>query len=141
MKKQSSVFGTLLLTIMGILLIIIALMNIVLFIVGDSTIADVSTRRFGGSTDGYPSSSRYQWSVDYSFKASDGKIYDGTSTRRGSDTSVKVERKVYYLPSQPRINALSSEVRPNVGQIIMIAIGGLLIYVPFERRLKWKKIK
>ncbi|HZJ83608.1 MAG TPA: hypothetical protein VFD57_07345 [Clostridia bacterium] len=135
-KENGGVVGEILLMIMGILLIALALINLILFIIGDSTIADVSTRRIGGAHDGRPSSMRYDWSIDYSFMASDGKNYSGTSTRRGSDLSVKLEKKVYYLPINPRINALASEVKPNIGQIIMISLGGFLIYVPFDKRSK-----
>ena len=46
---------------------------------------------------------------------------------------VKVENKVYYFSFQPRLNSLSSEVRPNAGQIIMMLLGGFLLSVAFKK--------
>jgi len=126
-KESSGLGGKILLILVGAALIAISLINIILFIVGDLAIANVSTRRMGGAIDGRPLSSRYEWSIDYSFVAVDSKTYHGTLRRHGSDISVEVERKVYYLPINPRINALSSEVTPNIGQLIMILLGGFLI--------------
>ena len=121
---------------MGILLIAIALINVILFFIGSTAIPDVSTRRRGGSIGGLPTSKRYEWSIDYDFEASDGNIYKGTTTRRGSDMSINVEKKVYYLPINPRINSLASDVKPNFAQLIMLGLGALLIYVPFDRKNK-----
>ena len=135
-KEKSRLGGKILLVIVGMALITMALINIILYMVGDSVLADISTRRVGGADDGRSSSGRYEWSVDYSFIASDGKTYNGTSTRRGSDLAVAVEKRVYYLPANPRINALASEVRPNIGQVIMILLGGFIIYVPFDKKSK-----
>ena len=130
---KGSIFGKIILFIVGLMLILIASINILLFIFGDTSTANISTRRVGGSNDSYPAESRYEWSVDYDFLASDGNVYNGTTTRRGSDMGVKVENMVYYFSFQHRLNSLSSEVRPNAGQIIMMLLGGFLLSVAFKK--------
>lgn len=135
MKKQKngSQFGRVILFSVGIMMILLALMNVLLFIFGETALANVHTRRIAGSNDMYSSKYRYEWSLDYDFKASDGQIYNGTTTRRGSDMSVDFENEVVYFTPAPIFNSLSREVKPNLGQIIMLGLGAFLIYVAIKK--------
>jgi hypothetical protein len=131
--RKGHIMGRFILGAVGVMMIALALMTILLYFMGDTAQAQVSTRRVGGSRDGAPADSRYEWSIDYEFTAANGSTYYGTTTRRGSDMSVKFDRKVYYFKAVPNLNALAGEVRPNVGQLVMIGLGVFLVSVAFGR--------
>jgi len=116
-------------SLVGLSMLLLGLGNSLLFFVGNTTAAHIETRRFGGSTDQYPASGRYEWVVNYSFVAEDGKTYEGNTRRRGHDLGVSVERTVYYLPQAPVFSALEREVRPNPGQLVLVVLGLFLIVV------------
>ncbi|MHB1133750.1 MAG: hypothetical protein ACYC4L_15360 [Chloroflexota bacterium] len=122
-------FWRILISLIGLSMVFLGIGHSVLFFVGDTAIADVKTRRFGGSSDQYPASGRYEWEVAYTFKADNGGSYQGHTRRRGSDTGASVERTVYYLPQAPIFNALENEVRPSMGQLALLALGVFLIVV------------
>lgn len=108
-KKKNSIradlFWRIAISVLGALLILLALQDFSLFFFGKTAVADVNTRRVGGERDGLGNDKRYSWSVDYTFPA-DGRTFEGHTTRLGSATSVAVSRTVYYLsvcpvPEQP----------------------------------------
>lgn len=132
-QPRRQIGGRILLFLVGSLLILMALLNVFLFIFGQTSHAEVHTRRFGGAKDGYGGDKRYEWSIDYSFQASDGGLYHGTTVRRGSDLQVQVEKTVYYLPALPQLNTLEKEVKPNLGQLILLGLGLFLIVVSWSR--------
>lgn len=123
-------------SLVGLSMISLGIGHFALFFVGDTAIADIATRRFGGSSDQYPGSDRYEWEVDYTFKADDGETYEGHTRRRGYDLGVTVERTVYYLPQAPMLNALEREVWPNLGQLVLLGLGAFLIVVVNKRHKK-----
>jgi hypothetical protein len=128
-SESNSPFWRLLLSLVGLSLVLLGIGHFLLFFVGSTAVADIETRRFGGSTDQYPASARYEWAVDYRFVAADGRTYEGHTRRRGHDLGVTVERKVYYLPQAPVFNALEREVWPNLGQLVLVGLGLFLIVV------------
>lgn len=127
------------LTFVGLILILLALVTSLIIVFGTETSAHVSVRRFGGAIDGAPANARYEWSLDYSFTASDGKSYNGTATRRGSDTSVKFTPRVKYLSSLPRFNVLVDTSPYGIGQVLYLIMGWLLIYLPRAPKTGRKK--
>lgn len=116
-------------SLVGAALILIAASQFLLFLFGETTGVHVSTRRQGGANDGATSGQRYTWSLDYFFEDQNGVTHNGTTTRRGSDMSVNVDNKVYYFTFAPVINALESDAKPKMGQLIYCVLGVLLIYV------------
>lgn len=127
--KASNGFWRIFMTLAGVILILLGTSRFALFFLGEKVSANVETRRFGGADDNYKPNMRYEWSVDFTFRDSDGVLRSGHTTRRGGDMGVSVEKTVYYLKVAPYINSLSSEVEPNLGQFIMIGLGVLIILV------------
>lgn len=135
-SKISKIFWRIAISVIGLALILLALVSISLYFFGESTTAKVTTRRYGGADNNYAASKRYEWSVDYTFRDKEGKKYSGHTTKRGSDMSAKVSNKVYYFASAPFINSLESEVEPNAGQPVLIALGTLLLVVMNKKKKK-----
>lgn len=133
MKRNTSgkpaLFWRIVITFIGLFLILSTISNAALFMFGETTHASVTSRRFGGSNNGYPADKRYEWSVEYSFFDKDGSEYTGYSKRRGSDMSVEVSREARYFDFAPFINSLSDEAVISPIQLISISIGLFLIYV------------
>ena len=127
--KKPALFWRAIISIIGLFLIVNAVFNILLFAFGDSAAARIEKRRFGGSNDAYPASSRYEWSVMYEFTDDVGNQHTGYTRRRGSDLSVYVETEVRYFSFAPSIHALSDEAVLSFGQLVAVGIGCFLIYV------------
>ena len=115
-------FWRIVISAMGIILILMAVGNLLLFFIGDTAEAAVSTSRYGGERQGAVSDKRYTWYVDYTFRAND-KTYEGHLTNLGSATSVLVNRTIYYLPFAPFFNTPEDTAEPNLGQLAMITAG------------------
>lgn len=136
-SKQQRLTGLLwriLVSVIGLALILMALVHLLLFLFGETAAADVALRRFGGADTGKPPSARYQWSLDYTFTDDSGEKHDGHATRRGSDSSVKSDVRVYYFTFAPFLNTLESEAEPNLGQGLLIGVGLFLLVVMNKKR-------
>lgn len=121
--EKSKLFWRVAISTVGVVLILMAVGNLLLFIFGGSANAAFSTRRYGGERVGAVNDKRYTWYVDYTFQADNGKIYEGHLTKLGSATSVSVENPVYYFTFAPFLNTTGDTAKPNAGQIVMIAAG------------------
>ena len=64
-SKRSALFWRIVISAIGIILILMAIGNLLLFIFGDTAQAVVSTRRYGGERQGAVNDKRYTWYVDY----------------------------------------------------------------------------
>lgn len=135
-SKASKIFWRIGISAVGIALILMAVGNLSLFFFGESTTANVTTRRYGGADNGRPISQRYEWSVDYSFSDKEGKPHSGHTNRRGNDLGLKVENTVYYFPFAPFINSLENEAEPNIGQPFLLGIGTLFLFVMNKKKEK-----
>lgn len=137
-SKKGGRAARILISIVGVLMILLGVSRLVLFFAGVKTIAQVETRRVGGSSDQYSADKRYEYSIDYTFKDKEGETHSGHTTRRGGDMGVKVEKTVYYLAAAPFINGLATEVEPNIGQLVLVTLGVFLI-VAMNRRPRQTK--
>lgn len=129
------------LSLLGIVLILLAICHVLLFFYGLQAYAQVSVRRQGGASDSWPADKRYSWSLDFSFTAANGKSYNGTTTRRGSDTAVLHENTVYYFSFAPSINALEQEAKPNAGQLVYVLAGLALLWGVNRKTNRQRPIK
>ena len=127
-KKGTSVFWRIVISVIGILMLLIALNDISLNILGRSAVATVSTRRTGGANTGAAPERQYTWSIDYTFTA-DGKEYAGSTSAKGSAMSVEHGNVVKYYSFAPFINSLEAGGSPWLSSIIMGGLGVLLIVV------------
>lgn len=128
-RDRPGLFLRVLISVVGAALVLLAVVRLSLFFFGDIAAADVNVRRVGGVNDGRPAKERYEWSLDYTFRDKAGKMYDGTTTRRGSDISVDTDGWVYYFSFSPYINALESDAEPNFTQLLLVIIGAFLVYI------------
>lgn len=128
-SKPPSLFWRIVISVIGICLILMSVANLLLFFFGETASANITTRRQGGSNSGAAPNQRYSWSVDYTFRAEDGSLHEGHTTRRGSDYAVSASDTVYYFPTAPFINSLEDSAEPNVGQPVMAGLGILLLVV------------
>ena len=131
-QKKPSIAWKILISTFGILMITTSLIHISLYFWGETAAASVSTRRIGGASDGRSADQRYEWSIDYTFMDQKGIVQSGHSTNYGSDFSVNVDRVVYYYEFAPFLNAMESEVKPSIGQLILVILGILLIKIMME---------
>ncbi|MHB8963823.1 MAG: zinc ribbon domain-containing protein, partial [Saccharofermentanales bacterium] len=130
---RSGIFWRIAISAIGMILILMAIGNLLLFFFGDTAQAVVSTRRYGGERQGAVNDSRYTWSVDYSFEADNGTVYEGHLTKLGSATSVSVDRTIYYFPFAPFLNTPEDSAEPNFGQLAMMAAGAFCLIVMNKR--------
>lgn len=143
-KRQSKAakrFWQVFISLIGVVLVLLALFNLSLFFFGETAQVKVSVRRYGGSDDGKPPDQRYQWSVDYTFTDKSGIIQSGHTTKRGSDISVKTDKSVYYFSFAPYINAPESEAKPSYPQVLYIILGSSLIFIMNRKKKKTECVK
>jgi hypothetical protein len=136
---RKTIFWRIIISAVGLALMIMALSNLLLFIVGLHATACISTRRYGGERQGAVNENRYTWYVDYTFTADSGLTYEGHLTKLGSATNVSVENKVRYFSFAPFINTLEDTARPNLGQLVMFAAGAFCLVVMNSRQGKSNK--
>jgi hypothetical protein len=129
-QKNPSVFWRIMISLVGAALILIAAVQLLLYVFGATAPADISVRRVGGANDGAPVGQRYEWSVDYTFTDDAGNTRSGHTTRRGSDMSPGVtDDTAYYFPFAPFISALESDAAPGWHQLIFTVLGLFLLIV------------
>lgn len=98
------------------------------------TITDV--RRQGGERN-ETKRSQYDYGVGYHFTVPDGRRIEGGATVVGSAYSAGVPKgptPVRYLAAWPRVNILERYTRFSIGNIILGAVGILLIVLAVKRR-------
>lgn len=139
-NQTTGIFWRVVISMVGVALIILAVGRLAIYLAGEETrIYDVQTRRIGGSDGNQKPDVRYQWDILYSFTDRDGAVHTGFAKRRGGDMGVKVEKMVYYLPAAPFLHVLEKEGKPNLGQAVMLVLGGLLLYVMNRNGTRRKK--
>lgn len=136
-SSQSRAMGVvprILLAVIGLALVLMAITNFLLPLLGRSAVADVNARRVGGST-GNRNEISYQWSVHWTFDV-DGKAYAGYAMRRGSPFGVDVSSTVLYLPFAPWINNLADVSRLSALNLLTLGLGVPLLTVALRRTTK-----
>lgn len=139
-RKPSKLFWRIVISAVGAALVFIAVSDLALYLFGETVSVSVTTRRFGGADDQYQPNQRYEWSVDYTFTDQNGVAHSGHTTRRGGDSGVKTDNRVYYFPFAPFINALESEAEPNIGQPLLLVIGVFLLFVMNRKKNKTRPV-
>jgi hypothetical protein len=134
-KNDSGVFWRIVISLVGAALILIAASQLLLYFLGETAEAAITTDRRGGANDGAPVNQRYEWSVDYTFLEPNGNPHSGHTTRRGSDMSAGVtDHTVYYFPFAPFISALESDASPGLSQLIYAVLGIFLLIVMNKKK-------
>lgn len=131
MKKK--LIPRILMTLLGIALILMGASEIILGFVGKSSPAVItSIRREGGErTDGKPG--RYTYNISYTVTLADGKEINGFTKKVGDSAYLKADGtstvRVRYLPALPYINAMERDTGLGAGQLMLILVGGILIFL------------
>ena len=128
-----------LISFLGVAFILWGVMNISLGIIGKPASAVVTNiRREGGERkDGRPG--RYTYNISYTFTLPDGKVINGFAKKIGNAVYLKADgtgrMPVKYFKEMPYINSSAEDSQFSIGQVILIGIGVLLIFL-MNRKLK-----
>ncbi|BBF91617.1 hypothetical protein BLTE_03020 [Blastochloris tepida] len=95
-------------------------------------------RRQGGER-GEAVPNRYTYAIAYEFRLPDGTLAEGVTQRVGDAFAPRLSEggrplKVRYLPSFPRISTLGWRWENAIENLIVAAVGSLLIVLPWRSR-------
>lgn len=120
-------------TLLGAALILWGAGKIALGIIGEPETAVIThIRREGGErSDIKPG--RYTYNISYTFMLPDGKEMNGLTKQIADGIYQKVDGmptvQIRYLPGFPYFNALESDVGMGAGPLVLIAVGGVLVFL------------
>jgi hypothetical protein len=128
----------LLITLLGLVFIFWGLSGVMLGFFGEETSAVITHIRREGGERNETIPNRYTYNISYRFTLPDGKAIDGFTKRVGNAVYLKVDGtstvRVRYFPALPYINALKRDTGLGVGQMVLIVVGGFLIYAVNSRQ-------
>ncbi len=122
-----------LLSLLGVALILLGGSQIALGYLGESATAVLtSVRREGGERD-ESVAGRYTYSIGYTFSTTDGKRIDGHSRKIGGAVFLRADGistvRVRYFRAFPYYSVMESDAGLGLGQLALIVVGGVLIYL------------
>ncbi len=125
-------------TLLGIALILMGVLEAVLGFAGASTPAVVTGIRREGGERADAVAGRYTYNISYTFTLPGGKEIHGYAKKIGSSIYLKAGGastvRVRYLVPFPYINAMESDTGLGAGQLVLILAGGLLVFVLNRRK-------
>ena len=128
-KKQGGIGGRILLFVVGILVLLSAVRGPVLSVVGLRTVGTIERVTPPDEDDVY--------TIHYSFTA-EGKERGGLYTMRTLNTSRLPGQgssiPLRYLPGAPFINTPESYATFGIGTLLILGLGGVLIYISVKPR-------
>lgn len=128
----------LLITVLGLAFILWGFSGVMLGLFGEETAAVITSIRREGGERNEVIPNRYTYNISYTFTLPDGKKVDSFTKKIGSSVYVKADgtttRPVRYFPAFPYINALEQDTGYGLRQLLLIFIGGFLIFA-VNRRL------
>ena len=133
---------TIFLSLLGLILVAYAAGAPLLKIFGTRTMGTITDVRRQGGERNETVRNQYNYGVGYCFKLPDGRQIEGGATVVGSSYSSGVTKglsPVRYLKAWPRINLLEKYNRFSIGNIILGAVGVLLIVLGLEAQKAEKK--
>lgn len=136
MKK--GLIPRILITLLGIGLIFMGASQAILGFAGKSASAIVTDiRREGGErTDGKPG--RYTYNISYTFTLPDGKGINGFTKKIGDSVYLKADGtstvRIRYFPVFPYINVMERDAGLGAGQVVLMIVGGFLIFFINRRK-------
>jgi hypothetical protein len=138
--KSKKYFFRILITLIGAGFIAWGLTTLALGFAGTQTNAEITHIRREGGERNEVNRGRYTYLMSYSFVLSDGKKVNGVSRYIGDSVYLKADGKskipVRYFSFFPAINALASDTKPGIGQLLFLVIGIFLIYIMNKRPKK-----
>lgn len=138
-KRKHKILPRVLISLLGIALILFGLSHIILGFAGKSTSAVITSIRREGGERAEVIPGRYTYNIGYTFTLPDGTLIDGFTKKISNAGYIKPDGKsttrIRYLPDFPYINALEQDVGFNAGQVVLIFVGGFLIFAMNSK--KW----
>lgn len=138
--KPKNYFFRILITLIGAGFIAWGLTTLALGFFGTNANAVITDIRREGGERNEVNRGRYTYLMSYSFVLSDGKKVNGVSRYIGDSVYLKADGKskipVRYFSFFPAINALASDTKPGIGQLLFLVIGIFLIYIINKRPKK-----
>lgn len=138
--KPKNYFFRILITLIGAGFITWGLTTLALGFFGTHATAVITNIRREGGERNEVNRGRYTYLMSYSFVLSDGKKVNGVSRYIGDSVYLKADGKskipVCYFSLFPAINALASDTKPGIGQLLFLVIGFFLIYIMNKRPKK-----
>lgn len=122
--------------LLGTTLILWGAGKIALGVIGEPETATIThIRREGGErTDSKPG--RYTYNISYTFTLPDGKEIHGFTRKIGNAVYLKADGTgriaVQYFQAMPSFNAPEQDIGMGAGPLILIAAGGVLIFLMFR---------
>ncbi len=137
MRQTHKIIPRILISLLGVALILVGLSEVLLGFLGETApgvITDI--RREGGErTDIIPN--RYTYNISYTFTLPDGKEISGFSKEIGDAVYVKADGtsvvQVRYFSFFPYYSVMEQDAGLGLGQLILIAAGGFLIFAMNRR--------
>ena len=137
-SKFSKLLTHIFITILGVAFIAWGISTIMLGFFGQKESALITDIRREGGERNEMIRGRYTYNISYTFTLPNGKNVNGVTKRIGDSIYLKADGKskatVKYFSFFPYINALEQDTKPGWGQLILIAIGCLLIYIMNRRK-------
>jgi len=138
--KSKNYFSRILITLIGVAFIAWGLTTLALGFVGTKATALITDIRREGGERNEVKRGRYTYNIGYTFGLPDGKNVNGVSKYVGDAVYLKADGKskisVRYFSFFPAINALASDTKPGIGQLLFMVIGIFLIYIMNKRPKK-----
>ncbi len=143
-QKTRSIAPKILLTSIGVLLILYGASIPLLGAAGRHTTGQITVvrRELGDRRD--PIANRYGYSVGYEFTLEDGTVIYGNTKTIGSSFDAGIAKGpagVVYMESFPYLNMLEQDTRISPAPFIYIALGALLLWVAYSKKVLWNKKK
>jgi len=127
-------------TLIGVAFILYGLSTLLLGFMGERATAVITDIRREGGERNEVKRGRYTYNISYTFVLPNGKNVNGVTKYIGDAVYLKADAKskvsVRYFSFFPALNALASDTKPGIGQLIFIAIGIFLIYIVNKRPKK-----
>jgi len=143
-KKPGKLGPRILLTAFGVLLIAYGASIPLLGIAGRHTAGQITEvrRELGDRRD--PMANRYSYSIGFEFTTEDGRLVYGNTKTIGSSFDAGIAKGpagVVYLESFPQLCMLEEDVRPTPAPFIYGALGVLLLWVAYSKKVLWSRRK
>ena len=127
-------------SVIGVSFILYGLSTLLLGFMGERATAVITDIRREGGERNEVKRGRYTYNISYTFMLPGGKTVNGVTKYIGDAVYLKADGKskvsVRYFSFFPALNALASDTKPGIGQLIFIAIGIFLIYIINKRPKK-----
>lgn len=141
MTKKKPMGPRILLTSFGVLLILYGASIPLLGMAGRHTTGRITEvrRELGDRRD--PKANRYSYSVGYEFILEDGSLVYGNTKTIGSSYDAGIAKGpagVVYLEALPQLSMLEEDARPSPAPFIYGALGALLLWVAYSKKVLWR---